>query len=247
VKRKVLIVVENLSVPYDSRVWKQARSLRDAGYAVSVVCPKGSKAEKGYECLEGVHIYRHPAPPERGGALGYLLEYANALFWETLLCWWVFLRRGFQVMQGCNPPDDIFLVALPFKLFGVRYIFDQHDANLELYLSKFGRRDLFYRIQAWLERTTYRCADVAMSTNESFRSLALGRGGREAADVFVVRNGPDLETFRAVPPREELKRGKPYLVGYVGNMSGQDGLPCRSCARRSPRTDSAIRSTLPGA
>jgi glycosyltransferase involved in cell wall biosynthesis len=132
--------------------------------------------------------------------------------------------RGFKIIQGCNPPDDIFLVALPFKLFGVRYIFDHHDANPELYLSKFERRDSFFKIQLWLERMTYRTADVVIATNESYRELALSRGGHVPEDVFVVRNGPDLATFQLVPPEPALKYGKDYLVGYVGTMSVQEGL-----------------------
>jgi glycosyltransferase involved in cell wall biosynthesis len=224
VKRKVLIIVENLPVPYDTRVWKQARSLREYGYTTTVLCPKGGRDEKWYECLEGVHIYRHPMPPEMSGPPGYIFEYSCALFWEFLFSWWIYFRRGFQVIQGCNPPDDIFLVALPFKLLGVSYIFDQHDANLELYIWKFSRRDLFYRAQALLERLSYRCADAVIVTNESFKGLGMKRGGRDPGDIFVVRNGPDLDTFQAVAPIETLKHGKPYLVGYVGNMSDQDGL-----------------------
>ena len=222
--RKALIIVENLSVPYDTRVWKEAQCLRDSGYATTVLCPKGKKTEKGYECLEGVHIYRHPMPREMGGAVGYILEYGSALFWEVLFSWWIFLRRGFDAIQGCNPPDDIFLVALPFKLFGVKYIFDQHDASPELYLSKYGRKGLLYRLQTWLEKATYRCADVVMSTNESFKNLAISRGQRDPRHVFVVRNGPELRTFKAVSAIDELKHGKSYLVGYVGNMGDQDGL-----------------------
>jgi glycosyltransferase involved in cell wall biosynthesis len=127
-------------------------------------------------------------------------------------------------MQGCNPPDDIFLVALPFKLFGVKYIFDHHDANPELYESKYGKRDFLYRIQVWLEQLTYRSSDVVMATNQSYRELAMTRGGHQSDDIFVVRNGPDLETFKEVPPVAARKYGKAYLVGYVGTMSMQEGL-----------------------
>src|SRR4051794_11564485 len=117
--KSVLIIVENLPVPFDTRVWKQACSLQRNGYAVTVLCPRGKGFNKAHEVLEGVHIYRHPMPMEGNGALGYVLEYGSALFWEFLYSWWIYLRRGFQVIQGCNPPDDIFLIALPFKLFGV--------------------------------------------------------------------------------------------------------------------------------
>jgi glycosyltransferase involved in cell wall biosynthesis len=146
------------------------------------------------------------------------------LFWEFLYAWWIYLRLGFHVIQGCNPPDDIFLVALPFKLLGVKYIFDHHDANPELYLSKYEKKGTFYKIQVWLEKMTYRFSDVVMATNSSYRDLAVTRGGLAPEDVFIVRNGPDLETFKAVPPKPALKYGKPYLVGYVGTMSIQEGL-----------------------
>jgi glycosyltransferase involved in cell wall biosynthesis len=224
VKKKVLIIVENLPVPFDGRVWKEACSLRKAGYEVAVLSPKGKGYEQGYERLEGIHIYRHPMPKEGNSPLGYLWEYGCALFWEFLYSWWIYLRRGFHVIQGCNPPDDIFLVALPFKLFGVKYIFDHHDANPELYFSKYERHDFFYRAQIWLERLTFHFSDVVMSTNSSYKDIAVRRGGLAPEDVFVVRNGPDLETFKPVAPKLDLKHGKRYLVGYVGTMSTQEGL-----------------------
>ena len=222
-KRKILIIVENLPVPFDGRVWKEVRALHQAGYEVSVLSPRG----KGYsqnEVLEGVHIYRHPMPKEGNTPFGYLWEYGWALFWEFLYSWWIFLTRGFHVIQGCNPPDNIFLVALPFKVFGVKYIFDHHDANPELYYSKYERKDFFYKAQVWMEKLTYHFSDVVMATNESYKALAVSRGGVDPQDVFVVRNGPDLATFKLVPPQPALKYGKSYLVGYVGTMSIQEGL-----------------------
>ena len=223
-KRKVLIIVENMPVPLDSRVWKEARSLYDAGYEVTVLCPKGKGFKKTYELLEGIRIYRHPMPEEGNSPAGYVWEYACALFWQFLYSWWIYLRRGFHVMQGCNPPDDIFLVALPFKLFGVKYIFDHHDVNPELYFSKYERTDFFYKAQLWLEKATFRCSDVVMSTNNSYREIAINRGGMCEQDVFVVRNGPDPNTFKPVSPNPARKLGKRYLVGYVGNMDAQEGL-----------------------
>lgn len=223
-KRKILIIVENMTVPTDFRVWKEARSLHDAGYQVTVLCPKGKEYNQTYELLEGVHIYRHPMPEEGNSPAGYVWEYACALFWEFLYSWWIFLRRGFQVIQGCNPPDDIFLVALPFKLFGVKYVFDHHDVNPELYFSKYERKDFFYDAQIWLEKATFRCSDVVMSTNNSYREVAIERGGLSADHVFVVRNGVDPEKFKPVPPNPKLKNGKRFLVGYVGHMSTQEGL-----------------------
>lgn len=223
-KKKILIIVENLPVPFDSRVWKEARALFADGYEVTALCPRGKGFRKTHEVLEGVRIYRHPMPPEGNTPFGYIWEYACALFWEFLFTWWIFLAHGFDVIQGCNPPDDIFLVALPFRIFGVTYIFDHHDANPELYLSKYERCDAFFKIQLWLEKLTYHSASVVMATNESYKALALERGGLDERDVFVVRNGPDLETFRPVPAQPALKHGKTYLVGYVGTMSIQEGL-----------------------
>lgn len=222
-KKKVLIIEENSSVPYDPRVWREATSLHQNGYEVSVLCPREHN-DPTYEVREGVHIYRHPMPHEGSTPIGHLLEYGSALFWEFLYSWWIFFRRGFHVIQGCNPPDTIFLVALPFKLFGVKYIFDHHDVSPELYLSKYGKKGFLYKALNWQEKMTYRFADVVMATNRSYQDIALSRGRKDPKDVFVVRNGPDLEKFTLRPPNASLKRGKKYMVGYVGNMNVQDGL-----------------------
>lgn len=223
-KKKVLIIVENEPVPFDTRVWKEALSLTANGYQVTCICPKQKGYTKTYDYLDGIHIYRHPAPPDANSPLGYLFEFSNALFWEFILSWWVFFRRGFHVIQGCNPPDDIFLVALPFKVFGVKYIFDHHDANPELFLAKYGSKGILYKIQVLLEKLTYRFSDVVMATNLSYKDLAVQRGHKDPADVFVVRNGPDPKTFKPVPPNPAFKNSKEYMVGYVGTMSSQDGL-----------------------
>ena len=223
-KKKILIIVENAVVPPDTRVWKEACSLHENNYEVTILSPRGKGYEQGHEVIDGIRIYRHPTPREGNSSLGHLVEYFSALLWEFLYSWWIYLRRGFQVIQGCNPPDDIFLVALPFKLFGVKYIFDHHDACPELYLSKYSDPGLFYKVQVWLEKMTFRFSDVVMATNCSYRELAINRGGVDPADVFVVRNGPDLKTFKAVTPKPALKYDRPYLVGYVGNMGSQDGL-----------------------
>jgi glycosyltransferase involved in cell wall biosynthesis len=224
VKKKVLIIVENAPVPFDTRVWKEACSLHRAGYEVTVLSPKDKGAELGHEIIGGVRIYRHPMPEEGNSSFWYLWEYSCALFWEFWYVWWIYLRHGFHIIQGCNPPDNIFLIALPFKPFGVKYIFDHHDAIPELYVSKYGKQGFFYKVQVLLEKLTYRFSDVVMATNASYNHLAVTRGRVAPEDVFIVRNGPDLETFKVVPPNPALKYGKAYLVGYVGNMSDQDGL-----------------------
>jgi len=223
-KKKILIIVENQPVPFDTRVMKEAVTLHQAGYEVTALCPMGKGAARVHEIVEGIRIYRHPMPEEGNSAIGYLWEYSWALFWQFWYVWWIYLRHGFHVIQGCNPPDDIFLVALPFKLFGVKYIFDHHDAIPELYVSKYGTQGFLYKVQVLLEKMTYHFSDVVMATNASYRHLAVSRGRLAPEDVFIVRNGPDLEAFKAVPPNPALKYGKAYLVGYVGTMSDQEGL-----------------------
>jgi glycosyltransferase involved in cell wall biosynthesis len=223
-KSRVLIIVENQPVPLDRRVWREARSLSDYGYEVTVLCPMREGCSRVHEVIEGVRIYRHPMPIEGRTALGYLFEYACAFALEFLYTLWIYLRHGFDVIQGCNPPDNIFLVALPFKIFGVRYIFDHHDANPELYVSKYGRQGALYKVLLRLEKLCYRHSDVVMVTNVSYREMAISRGRIRPENVFIVRNGPDLQTFKPVSPNPARKHGKPYLIGYVGNMNFQDGL-----------------------
>ena len=222
--RRVLIVVENLPVPFDRRVWAEATTLAAAGYTVSVICPTGKGCEAAYEHLEGVHIYRHPLPVEGHGALGYLREYGGALFHELRLALKVRRAHGIDILHGCNPPDLIFLVAWALRPFGVRYLFDHHDICPELYETKFGRRGALWRLMVLVERLTFRSAIVSIATNESYAEIARERGGMAAEDVFVVRSGPKIEKLALRPPRGELKKGAKHLVGYVGVIGQQEGL-----------------------
>jgi glycosyltransferase involved in cell wall biosynthesis len=225
VTRSVLIIVENLPSPFDRRVWQEATTLREAGYGVSIICPTGKGFEQRYEQIDGIHIYRHPLPLEAEGAIGYALEYATALFWEFVLALRVLRRHGFDAIHACNPPDLIFLVGGFFKLFArKRFIFDHHDINPELYEAKFGRRDFFYRLMVMFERLTFRTADVSIATNESYKRIAIERGAMDPSRVFVVRSGPKLDRLRIVPPVAALKRGRRFLVGYVGVMGKQEGI-----------------------
>jgi len=222
--KRVLILVENLPSPFDRRVWQEACALRDAGYTVSIICPTGRGYEKKFEEIDGIAIWRYALPTEAAGALGYLVEYSAALFWTFVLSLKVLFSRGFDVVHACNPPDLLFLIGGFYKLFGKKFLFDHHDANPELYLAKFGRRDFFYRAMLWLEKATFRCADVSIATNHSYRRIALERGGMDPGKVFVVRSGPSLERMRILAPDERLKNGRKYLVGYVGVMGRQEGL-----------------------
>lgn len=221
---RVLILVENLPSPFDRRVWQEACTLRDSGYVVSIICPTGKGCEKKFEAIGDIHVWRYPLPVEASTAAGYALEYGCALAWTFVLAWRVWLTRGFDVVHACNPPDLLFLVGGFFKLFGKKFLFDHHDLNPELYEAKFGRRDFFYRLLLKLEYWTFCAADVVIATNESYRRIAIGRGRVAPGRVFVVRSGPSLERMRILPPDERLKRGRRYLVGYVGSMGRQEGI-----------------------
>ena len=224
-QRRVLFIVENLPVPFDRRVWQEATTLRDAGYKVSAICPTGKGCEERYEEIDGIAIYRHPLTVEGSGPKGYLLEYGAALWWEFRLSLKVFRERGFDIIHACNPPDDIFLIGLFFKIFfGKKFVFDHHDINPELYIAKFGRKDIFYRIMLLWERFTFLTADFSIATNESYKKIAIERGGMPPDKVHVVRSGPDLNRVKPMPPNTKLKNGRTYLVGYVGVMGKQEGL-----------------------
>ncbi len=238
-RRRVLIIVENLPVPFDRRVWLESQALRDAGYEVTVICPAGRGFEKRHEVIDGIAVYRHSLPFEGDRGLGgFVAEYGWAFLAEALLAWRVYLTRGFDIVHACNPPDNIFLVALMFRPFGVRFVFDQHDINPELYEAKYARRDGLYRVLLWLERMTYRTAHLVISTNESYRAIALGRGGKKPEQVHVVRSAPDTAKFLPVPPDDTLRRGRKHLVVYLGVMGKQEGvdLLLRAIARITGET-----------
>ena len=224
-KAGILIIVENLTVPLDRRVWQEARTLQEAGYTVSIVCPKGGKYTKSYEVLEGIHIFRHPLPIEADGALGYALEYSWALAWEFALSVKAYWKVGFDAVQACNPPDLLFLICGFWKyLFGKRFVFDHHDINPELYEAKFNKQGRFHKLLLWLERMTFKTADVSIATNETFKDIAIERGGMDASRVYIVRSVPDMQRFKRMEPDLNLKNGRKHLAGYVGIMGAQDGV-----------------------
>jgi glycosyltransferase involved in cell wall biosynthesis len=219
----ILIIVENLPVPLDRRVWQESCALRDAGYEVVVICPRMRGYVAPEEKLEGIQIYRHWISQEAGGFSGFLAEYASALWGEMRLAWKAWRRHRFKVIHLCNPPDLLFLVAWPFKLLGTRVIYDVHDAWPEMFEAKFGRRGLFYWLVRWAERLTYACADVVLATNESVRQIALARGKKAPEKVFVVRTAPKISTVETSPDLA-LKKNRKFLVGYVGVMGDADGV-----------------------
>lgn len=218
----VLIIVENLPVPFDRRVWSEAQALKNAGMDVTVISPGVSKGLPREEVLDGVRILRHPLPEANSGLFEYVREYAHALYWETRLAWRVWRQHKFDAIHICNPPDLLFLVALPFKVLSrVAVVFDHHDLSPELYEVKFEKRGVGYWMMRVAEYFTFRLADQVISTNESFACIAKGRGGKKDSEVTVVRSGPNLATFK----RPEAKRsGNGITLGYVGVIAEQDGV-----------------------
>lgn len=221
---KILIIVENLPVPFDTRVWQEANALTEVGYKVSIICPAGKDYEKRYEVINNISIYRHPLPDEGNGVFSYIKEYSSALFWEFYLSLKILFNEGFDIVHACNPPDNIFLIGAFYKLLGKKFIFDHHDLNPELYIAKFGRKDFFYNILFLLERLTFWMADISIATNESYKKIAIKRGKMQSDKVFVVRSGPKFERMKIQTPNDFIKRGKKYMVGYIGVIGKQEGI-----------------------
>lgn len=219
-----VIIVENLPVPFDRRVWQEARALRDAGWSVSVICPKSLQHPEPFEVLEDIEIFRHSLPLEAKGKLAFLVEFAAALVHESRLLLKVARRRGFDVIQICNPPDILFLATLPWKLRGKKVVFDQHDLCPELFEVKFGAHGLIYRALKLAERLTYATADLVICANETFRQLAIARGGRKPENVVTVYSVPDRSRMRRVPDDPDLRQGARLVLGYVGIIGDQDGV-----------------------
>jgi glycosyltransferase involved in cell wall biosynthesis len=225
VERRVLIIVQNLPVPFDRRVWLECQALVSAGYRVAVVCPKGS-GDPAYEVVDTVELYKYRPYAPGGSKLGFVAEYAYSFLataWMTLKA----RRSGrFAVIQACNPPDIFWPLAAIFRVVeGTRFVFDHHDLCPELYESRFpGGPRLTYKMLRSLERRTHRAADHVISTNESYRDIAIMRSGKPAADVTVVRTGPDPQRLRLGPSDPTQRRGRRFLAAYIGVMGPQDGV-----------------------
>jgi len=227
-RTRVLIIVQNLPVPLDRRVWLECQALTAAGYQVSVICPKGP-GDPARQLIDGVAIYKYRPAPEAQGLLGFAVEFVYSWLRTAALSLVVHRERGFDILQACNPPDTYWLLALLWRVWGVRFVFDHHDLNPELFLSRFGQPTTAgaraqYAGLRWLERMTFRSAHRVISTNESYRRVAMTRGGRRPQDVTVVRSGPDTSVMRPVYPPASVRAGARHLLVYLGIMGPQDGV-----------------------
>jgi len=223
--KDILFIIENLSYPFDRRVHREALTMKNAGYNVSVICPAGKDRDKEmYSNVDGVNVYRYPLLTDAQSKIDYLKEYSFSLIYTFFLSLKILLFKNFDIIHIANPPDIFFPILAFYRIFGKKIIFDQHDLKPESYLSRFSdeRKDLFYQIQLLFEYLTYKSANAVISTNNSYLSIAKKRGNKK--NVWIVRNGPDMRYFKFSSVKNELKEGFKYLVSYIGIMGVQDGV-----------------------
>jgi glycosyltransferase involved in cell wall biosynthesis len=222
----VVIVVQNLPVPFDRRVWLEATTLAANGYRVTCICPTGKGHDERFEVVEGIRIHRYPLPVDASGAVGFVVEFAWCFLRTALLVGREAVTTGIDVLHVCNPPETYFPLGWLVKATGARFLFDHHDLSPEMYDAKFGERgsSVMRAGLTFLERRTFRAADLVITTNESHKRVAVERGGKDPDDVIVVRSGPDLERLRPVEPVDDWKRGRAHLVAYLGEICEQDGV-----------------------
>lgn len=220
----VLIIVENLPVPNDRRVWLEATTLNRAGYQVAVISITGKNAHAPHELRDGVHVYRYPAPPRTRGVLSFIFEFAYCWLCTFALSLFVALRHGIDIIHACNPPETFWLIGSFYKLFGVTFIFDHHDLSPEMYYSRFGKKGMAYRLLLALERMTFATADVVITTNDTHKRIAIERGKYPENRIYIVRSGPDHHRIRPVPADPKLRLGHDYMVSYLGVLNPQDGV-----------------------
>lgn len=224
-KSRILMLLENNPYPHDTRVRKEAVTLCEAGYDVTVIC-QGAANQPKREMIAGVRVYRYPAAPEINSFVGFIIEYGYAFLAAFVLTFYVFIRHGFDVIHAHNPPDIYVFVALVYKLLGKKFVFDHHDLTPEVYNARYkdGGNPLVYRVLLWMEKVTCFVADHVMTTNGSYQAVVMERGGVLAKNITIVRNGPDPQRLRPVAPDPVLRQRGGTILTYAGAMGVQDGL-----------------------
>lgn len=223
-KKSCVLIVENLPLPFDRRVWQEANALNEDGWQVSAICPKTEKCPESYVEINGIHIYRHHLPVEANGKIGFILEYTSALFHEFRLLIYIYFKHGFQVIQGCNPPDLIFIPAMFFKLLGKKYVFDHHDICPELFAIKFEKKGFLHKALLFFEKLSYRWSNAVITANDTFKDLCIARTGVSKDKVTAVYSVPDHKNIHRTEARTDLHQGKKLLIGYIGIIGNQDGV-----------------------
>jgi glycosyltransferase involved in cell wall biosynthesis len=224
-KKHVLFIVENNAAPHDARVWPEALVVQKNGYDVTVISPENELVRGKHEIIDGIQIYRHPRPPKASGKIAFILEYVSATYWEFLLSLRIYKNKPFQIIHGANPPDHLFVLALFYKLLGVKYIFDHHDLTPELYLAKFSKnKDIIYRLLNWLEKLSCKLADAVVSSNNSYKRIVIKKHLINPQKVFVVRNDPKPENFtvRETIPQDDSSKINLLFLGSIGPQDGID-------------------------
>jgi glycosyltransferase involved in cell wall biosynthesis len=223
-KKHVLFIVENNAAPHDARVWPEALVAKKNGFDVTVISPENELVCGKHEIIDGIQIYRHPRPPKASGKIAFILEYLSATYWEFLLSLRIFKKKPFQIIHGANPPDHLFSLALFYKLYGVRFIFDHHDLSPELYLAKFSRsKDIIYSTLNLFEKISCKLADAIISSNDTYKKIVIKRHGINPARVFVVRNDPKPDTFAVQENNLNEPDSKKTLL-FLGSIGPQDGI-----------------------
>ncbi len=219
------MLLENNAYPSDQRVRREANSLVAAGFQVTVISPNRPTLAR-YENVEGVHVYRFAAPPAGDSFIGYLWEYGWSMFASFWLTLWVFFRRGFDVIHAHNPPDLYVLIAICYRIFGKKFVFDHHDLSPEMYYARFrdGGRTSVFKVLEFFEKLSCRFADQIIATNESYKAVEIERAKIPPQKITIVRNGPDTNLVKPVAPDEQLRQKATTILGFIGVMGKQDGV-----------------------
>ena len=223
--KRILMLLGNNPFPQDTRVYSEAIALVEAGYSVTVIAQRGED-QPFTDVVDKVKVRRYPAPPDSSSILSYIFEFAYSLLAAFILSLIVFIRDGFDVIHAHNPPDTYVFVALFYKLFGKRFVFDHHDLSPDVFQARSGGNGnrILYKTLMWLEKLTCKVADHVIATNQSYKRIEMARGNVPEENITIVRNGPNLSRMKFAPPIKKYQEMGKSILGYVGVMGVQDGL-----------------------
>ena len=70
----------------------------------------------------------------------------------------------------------------------------------------------------------FKAANVSIATNESYKKIAIKRGGMDADKVHVVRSGSKQDRLKIIDPVPAVKKGRKFMAGYVEVIGEQEGV-----------------------